>query len=148
MIKVVGLGLKDGDLSLKGAVAIDNADKVIVKTALTDTYKFFTEENIPHETLDGFYESSEDFDDLDSNIAKFLLSLKDKNIVYCVNGNGADDRSVILGYFRFEGRFIITAGRRYHFHLYSGFFGVLLCQLLPVGRYFRFKIQIIDSSCI
>ena len=95
MIKVVGLGLKDGDLSLKGAVAIDNADKVIVKTALTDTYKFFTEENIPHETLDGFYESSEDFDDLDSNIAKFLLSLKDKNIVYCVNGNGADDRSVI-----------------------------------------------------
>ena len=73
MIKVVGLGLKDGDLSLKGAVAIDNADKVIVKTALTDTYKFFTEENIPHETLDGFYESSEDFDDLDSNIAKFLL---------------------------------------------------------------------------
>lgn len=95
MIKVVGLGLKDGDLSLKGAVAIDNADKVIVKTALTDTYKFFTEENIPHETLDGFYEISEDFDDLDSNIAKFLLSLKDKNIVYCVNGNGADDRSVI-----------------------------------------------------
>ena len=95
MIKVVGLGLKDGDLSLKGAVAIDNADKVIVKTALTDTYKFFVEENIPHETLDSFYENSEDFDDLDSNIAEFLLSLKDKNIVYCVNGNGADDRSVI-----------------------------------------------------
>lgn len=95
MIKVVGLGCSDGDLSLKGAVAIDNADIVIVKTALTDTYKFFEEENIAHETLDKFYENSEDFDDLDDQIVEFLLDKKDKNVVYCVNGNGADDRSVI-----------------------------------------------------
>lgn len=95
MIKVVGLGIKDGDLSLKGAVAIDNAEVVVVKTALTDTYKFFEEEGIPHETLDRFYENCEDFDDLDNQIAEYLFSLKDKNVVYCVNGNGADDRSVI-----------------------------------------------------
>ena len=88
MIKVVGLGLKDGDLSLKGAVAIDNAEIVIVKTALTDTYKFFVEENISHETLDSFYEDSQDFDDLDNKIAEYLFALKDKNVVYCVNGNG------------------------------------------------------------
>ncbi len=95
MIKVVGLGLKDGDLSLKGAVAIDNAEIVIVKTALTDTYKFFVEENISHETLDSFYEDSQDVDDLDNKIAEYLFALKDKNVVYCVNGNGSDDRSVI-----------------------------------------------------
>lgn len=94
MIKVVGLGCKDGDLSLKGAVAIDNADVVICKTALTDTYKFFEEEGIQCQTLDAFYDSAEDFEQLDNNIAQYLAAMSDKNVVYCVDGNGADDRSV------------------------------------------------------
>lgn len=93
MITVVGLGRREGDLSLNGAVAIDNAQVVFVKTALTDTYKFF--EGKPHETLDNFYENAEDFDDLDNKIAEYLFAFKDKNVVYCVNGNGSDDRSVI-----------------------------------------------------
>lgn len=93
MITVVGLGMREGDLSLNGVAAIDNAQVVVVKTALTDTYKFF--EGRPHETLDEFYENAEDFDDLDNKIAEYLLSLNDKNVAYCVNGNGSDDRSVI-----------------------------------------------------
>lgn len=95
MIKVIGLGCADGDLSLRGAVAIDSAELVVVKTALTDTYKFFVEENIDHITLDEFYETSEDFDDLDDKIVEYLLSVQDKKVCYCVNGNGADDRSVV-----------------------------------------------------
>lgn len=95
MITVVGLGTKQGDLSLNGVEAIDNADLVIVKTALTSTYKYFEEKCIANQTLDSFYENAEDFDDLDSQIAKYLFSLKDKNVAYCVNGNGTDDRSVI-----------------------------------------------------
>lgn len=95
MIKVVGLGVLNGDLSLRGAAAIEGADVVIVKTALTDTYNYFTENNIKHETLDFLYEKSEDFDDLDNEIEKYLISLGDKNVAYCVNGNGADDRSVM-----------------------------------------------------
>lgn len=95
MITVVGLGINDGDLSLSGAVAIDNAEFVVVKTALTDTYKYFEKKGIAHETLDSFYEQSDDFEILDEKIAEYLVSLKDKNVVYCVNGNGSDDRSVI-----------------------------------------------------
>lgn len=95
MITVVGLGSRDGDLTLKGVAAIDNAQVVIVKTALTDTYKYFEKAGIFHETLDRFYESAEDFDDLDEQIAEYLFSLKDKQVVYCVGGNGADDRSVV-----------------------------------------------------
>lgn len=95
-IKVIGLGICDGDLSLRGVGAIDTADKVLVKTALTDTYKFFAEENISNETCDDLYESAQNFDDLNQKIVERILSYKEQNIVYCVDGNGADDRSVIL----------------------------------------------------
>lgn len=95
MITVVGLGIKQGDLSLNGVAAIEGAEIVVVKTALTATYGFFEENQIKHTTMDNFYENAEDFDDLDNQIARYLFSLKDKNVVYCVNGNGADDRSVV-----------------------------------------------------
>lgn len=95
-IKVVGLGNCDGDMSLRGAGVIDNADIVIVKTALTDTYKFFEEENIPHITCDDLFETAQDFDDLNQKIVEKILAFNEQKIAYCVDGNGADDRSVIL----------------------------------------------------
>lgn len=95
MIKVVGLGNKDGDISILGAVAIDNADVVIVKTALTDTYKYFEAEGITPITLDHLYEESEDFDDLDNKIVEFVKGYEKRNTVFCVNGSGTDDRSVL-----------------------------------------------------
>ena len=42
------------------------------------------------------FEIAEDFDDLNAKIVEKILSFKEQNIVYCVDGNGADDRSVIL----------------------------------------------------
>lgn len=96
MITVVALGCKYGQLTLEGADAIAKADKVFVKTALTDTYRYFKEKNIPHETLDSIYENSKDFDDLDNSIAQYMLERDGgANIAYCVNGGGYDDRSVI-----------------------------------------------------
>lgn len=95
MIKVIGLGVHDGDLSIRGAVAIDSADTIIAKTDKTPTFGFFSEyQNVL--TCDKIYESAEDFDKLDINIANFILQYKDKNTVYCVNGSGYDDNSVIL----------------------------------------------------
>ena len=95
MITVVGLGRNLGQLTLEGARAIDDADKVVVKTALTDTYSYFTGKNIPNISLDFIYENSQDFDGLDRAIIEYLTGLEDKNIVYCVNGSGYDDRSVV-----------------------------------------------------
>ncbi|MDE7192141.1 MAG: nucleoside triphosphate pyrophosphohydrolase [Clostridia bacterium] len=95
MIKVVALGCKKGQLTIAGAEAIDKAKKVFVKTALTDTYDYFKDEGIACETLDFIYEKSQNFDELDSEIADYLLS-QQGDIVYCVNGSGYEDRSVAL----------------------------------------------------
>ncbi|MDE5616547.1 MAG: hypothetical protein K2I78_02015 [Clostridia bacterium] len=96
MITVVALGCGKGQLTLAGEQAIAKADKVFVKTALTNTYDYFKEsvtENVP---LDFIYENSQNFDDLDNSIVEYIKSQDNGgNIVYCVNGSGYDDRSVI-----------------------------------------------------
>lgn len=96
MITVVGLGCKKGQLTLEGAEAIKQADKVFVKTQLTDTYTYFTDQSIDVQSLDFIYEQSGDFDNLDRAIVRYVIeNSSDKNTVYCVNGSGLDDRSVI-----------------------------------------------------
>ena len=96
MISVVALGCRYGQITLEGANAVDKADKVFVKTALTDTYGYFKEKGIEHTCLDFIYENSSNFDELDSAIADYILSQDCDDVVYCVNGSGYDDRSVIL----------------------------------------------------
>ncbi|MGN1099301.1 MAG: MazG nucleotide pyrophosphohydrolase domain-containing protein [Christensenellales bacterium] len=90
MIIVVGMGTKAGDVSQRGAEAIKNAQKVVVKTGLTATYAFFGD--IEHVTLDHLYESAGTFTELDELIAREVTSFGD--CVYCVDGSGADDGSV------------------------------------------------------
>ena len=96
MITVVALGCGKGQLTLNGAKTIESADKIFVKTALTDTYDYFKDKGIDNIPLDFIYENSQDFDDLDKSIVDYLTKQDDgSNIVYCVNGSGYDDRSVI-----------------------------------------------------
>ena len=95
MITVVALGCAAGQLTLAGAEAIDKADKVFVKTALTDTYDYFKNKGIDCVSLDFIYEQSQDFDELDNTIAQYILS-QQGDVAYCVNGSGYEDRSVSL----------------------------------------------------
>ena len=96
MIMVVALGCGKGQLTLDGAKIIESADKIFVKTALTDTYDYFKDKGIKNVPLDFIYENSQDFDDLDKTIVEYITKQDDgSNIVYCVNGSGYDDRSVI-----------------------------------------------------
>ncbi len=96
MITVAALGCSKGQLTLAGAKAIAEADKVFVKTALTDTYEYFKESGTQNVPLDFIYENSQDFDDLDNKIVEYIKdSDTGENVVYCVNGSGYDDRSVI-----------------------------------------------------
>lgn len=95
MITVVALGCAKGQLTISGAEAIDKAEKVFVKTALTDTYDYFKNKGVDCVTLDFIYEKSQNFDELDNEIADYLLS-QGGDIVYCVNGSGYEDRSVAL----------------------------------------------------
>lgn len=110
MVTIVGLGNNDGDITLKGACTIDEADTVIVKTALTDTYKFFAD--IDNVTCDFIYEKTADFEELNAQLAAFVLSYQDKDVVYCVNGSGYDDRSVeIIMQLEKDVRIIPSVGR-------------------------------------
>ncbi len=95
MITVVALGCAAGQLTLAGAEAVDKADKVFVKTALTDTYDYFKNKGIDCVSLDFIYEQSKDFDELDNTIAQYILS-QQGDVAYCVNGSGYEDRSVSL----------------------------------------------------
>lgn len=95
MITVVALGCAAGQLTMAGVEAIDKADKVFVKTALTDTYDYFKNKGIDCVSLDFIYEQSQDFDELDNTIAQYILS-QQGDVAYCVNGSGYEDRSVSL----------------------------------------------------
>ncbi len=93
MIKVVGLGCKEDQITLAGVKAIQSASKVYIKTALTETYKYFQDNNIDVISFDYVYEKAEDFANLDQEIVETLL--KEENACLCVNGSGFEDRAVI-----------------------------------------------------
>ncbi len=92
MIKVVGLGCDKDQITLSGVKAIKSSKKVYIKTALTETYSFFVENDIKVESFDAIYEKAEDFENLDEEIIKTLL--KEEDVCFCVNGSGFDDRAV------------------------------------------------------
>ena len=93
MIKVVGLGCKKNQLTLEGVKAIQSSKKIFIKTALTETYDYFKENNIEVTSFDYIYEQADDFQNLDEEIVQTLL--KEKDACLCVNGSGFDDRAVL-----------------------------------------------------
>lgn len=92
MITVVGLGFGPDSLTLKGKKRIDGAQKVVVKTALTPPSKHIKADL----TFDELFETANSFDELNSAIAEKLISLsQETDLVYCVDGDGYKDSSVI-----------------------------------------------------
>ncbi len=92
MIKVVGLGLTPDSLSLKGQKKISNADMVVVKTALTPP----SERIKAGFSMDELIDKAESLDKLNTSIADKLIELGDGiDLVYCVDGDGYKDSSVI-----------------------------------------------------
>lgn len=98
MITVVGLGLKENDLSYSSHLLLTKEKNIFVKTGLSQTYAYFEKNNISHKTLDFVYEQAQDFDMLDKLICEFLVEQQNTfgDLVYCVDGSGYDDRSVIM----------------------------------------------------
>ena len=93
-ITLIGLGVNDGDLSLKAYKKIKSSENIIVKTSLTESYKIFKDENIKNETLDKIYESTKNFDTLNKKLAAYVLNeAKSREIIYCVDGSAECDTS-------------------------------------------------------
>ncbi|MGN0788855.1 MAG: hypothetical protein ACI4MY_02870, partial [Christensenellales bacterium] len=97
MITVVGMGTRQGQLTLEGDKTIKGASKVVVKTALTATYNYFVDNGVDHIALDEIFEKAPNFDDLDKAVADTLLKYNEQgDVCFCVDGSGYEDRSVAL----------------------------------------------------
>ncbi|MCH5157433.1 MAG: nucleoside triphosphate pyrophosphohydrolase [Clostridiales bacterium] len=94
MITVVGMGRKQGDLTMDGKSAIEQADVVVVKSERT--HAAATVLNIRTDAIycDDLYEQASDFDSLNKSIIDRLHSFGNKKVVFCVVGEGADDTTV------------------------------------------------------
>ncbi len=84
-LTLVGLGGNVNQITEEGKQAILNAKNVIVTTAKSPSYSYF--ENIPHETLDRFFESSESFEETNLKASEYVLSLRGKTVL-CTDGDG------------------------------------------------------------
>ena len=70
-ITLIGLGVKEGDLTLSAERALKAADKILARTCVTESFKSL--KNYAVQTLDGVFESSRNFDTLNKNLAKAVL---------------------------------------------------------------------------
>lgn len=91
MITVVGLGDGAGQISVNGLKAVESANKLFVKTAKTAAGAALGK--YAPEYLDELFDAAEDFDALTDAIAKRVSACGDA--VYCVDGDGYSDASVI-----------------------------------------------------
>ena len=95
MLTVVGLGIKEGDISLRGYEAIKNATKVYLRTDKTVSARIVDTLGVSYESMDDLYQNAESFEQLYSSIADRLL-LAPEGSVYLVDGSGYEDNSVRL----------------------------------------------------
>lgn len=89
MITLIGLGVKDGDVSLNAYNEIKKADKIFVRTATTETCSFLKRENIPFTSFDEFFIHSRSFDTLNKKIVREIL--KNDGCCYLVDGAVDED---------------------------------------------------------
>ena len=96
MIEIIGLGITDGDISMRGFEAATRASLAVFKTNKTPTYALSTRINVPSITLDEIYEECDDFDELNECVVERLIALEAEHgtIAYLINGNGCDDRTI------------------------------------------------------
>lgn len=93
MITVIGAGAGEAEnLSVKALNALLNAKKIFLKTEKMPLATFLKEKNINYSTLDYIFESSDDFDLLNTEIARVLSN--EESCCYVVFGNALDDTSV------------------------------------------------------
>lgn len=91
-ITLIGLGIREGDLSKRAENALKNAAKIIVRTA--ETRSFGSVKDYEVTALDGIYKSSRNFDTLNKKLAKAVLdAAKESDVCYCVDGGVCEDES-------------------------------------------------------
>lgn len=92
MITLIGLGVKQDDLSISAKLALDGAIKIMARTASGEAYKSLAGYEV--EYLDGVFMRSRNFDTLNKNLAeKVLKAAKYGDVIYCVDGAVSEDEA-------------------------------------------------------
>ena len=91
-ITLIGLGIKQGDLTGSAEAALKGADEIIARTSHMPSYVNL--KGYAVRTLDDVYESSRSFDTLNKKLAKAVLDAGKKgNVCYCVDGAVSEDEA-------------------------------------------------------
>lgn len=91
-ITLIGLGIKEGDLTRSAERALEKADVIIARTDSCESYKNLQGYTV--RTLDGVFLKSRNFDTLNKNLAGEVLSAgKNANVCYCVEGAVSEDEA-------------------------------------------------------
>lgn len=119
MLTIVGLGNDVNQITPQAVETISKANKVIVKTRISQTYSFF--ENIEHITLDDIFDTTDDFDTVNKKCAEKILSVKGK-VVFCLDGDGVSDGIVkeILALSKTTPKFVFGVSKTAQMSVVSG----------------------------
>ena len=71
-ITLIGLGLTEGDITLRAKAALDNADKILARTC--ECAGFASLNGYAVQTLDDVYKSSRNFDTLNKKLAAAVIA--------------------------------------------------------------------------
>lgn len=89
-ITLIGLGVAEGDLTLKAKNALDNAGVIIARTEKCEGFKSL--KGYAVRTLDGVYSGCRNFDTLNKKLASEVLKTsKENEVCYCVDGSVCED---------------------------------------------------------
>lgn len=96
MITIVGLGAREGDLTLAGLTALTSGARVLLRTAVTPAAELLRQKGVAFESLDALYERTEDYDQVNDAIAQAVLdAAAGGDIVFgVIGGAGLMDASV------------------------------------------------------
>ena len=97
-INVVGIGCKEGEITLNGLKVVKNCGKVVARSNVLCGLVTLDNEGVSYDSFDNIYETTENFDELNSNIARELEQLAKTHgeIAYVVDGSGTFDKAVAL----------------------------------------------------
>ena len=91
-ITLIGLGAREGDLTLRAEAALKKAGKVFARTALAPSFK--SVESFGAQPLDDIFKSSRNYDTLNKKLAATVLSAaKECDVCYCVDGAVCEDNA-------------------------------------------------------
>lgn len=103
-INVVGMGTNEGEMTVKGYQMVKSGLPIFVRSERLRGLDTLKKEGIAFESFDDIYELAQNFDELNSEIAKRLKEKAQEHtdIVYLVDGSGTYEKSLEIDGVDFE----------------------------------------------